>query len=131
MPMPSLIPLVLLLLFLLLSSVDSLSLLSWSRMSLVLVGLLVTSFQLFLSLSRVSSLAGERSLAHRTCVTKLQVPREMGTASRAPCREGSSVPPLPPLLHQGAFLLPHLFRRAHLCRNPDMEFVTDAWTLSV
>ena len=57
-----------LLLLLLLSPVDPLSLLSWSRMSLVLVALLVTSSLLLLPLSRVSSVAGERSLAPRTCV---------------------------------------------------------------
>ena len=37
-------------------------------MSLVLVALLVTSSLLLLPLSRVSSVAGERSLAPRTCV---------------------------------------------------------------
>ena len=59
-----------LLLLLLLSPVDSLSLLSWSRMSLVLVALLVTSSLLLLPLSRVSSVAWERSLAPRTWVYK-------------------------------------------------------------
>ena len=57
-----------LLLLLLLFSLDSLSLLSLSRISLVLAALLVTSSMVILPLSRDSSVAGERSLAPRTCV---------------------------------------------------------------
>ena len=112
-----------LLLLLLLSPVDSLSLLSWSRMSLVLVALLVTSSLLLLPLSRVSSVAGEGGWLPAPVCTKPQVPMEMGTGSRVLHMGGSPVPPLPPLLHQGAFLPPHLFHRACLCRT----LVSPAW----
>ena len=62
--------LLVLLLLLLRSSVNSSSLLSWSRTSLVLEALLLTSSLLLLPFSRVSSVAGERSLAPRTWVYK-------------------------------------------------------------